>query len=345
MSRMAALSLLRSARGKAPFGFTMPMGNVRFRLRAIVNYLTPPSFAADGKTLYYLLQHPPAGSGPELWRTAVDSGRSEPVFPGISMTAYDVSPDGRQVVYATATEDGKSQLWIAAIDRSSPAKQIGNSGETSPYFGPEGEILFQLAEGNLNYLERMNPDGSGRSKVVPYPIIEIVSVSPGRKWLTAVIPYPEVKAAPATIVAIPLDGGPPRRICSGYCVPKWSSSGKFLFVDVEAASQTNPGRSLAIPIGPGETLPELPPRGIPPGAAPSVVPGSQSIRRENFVPGADLNHYAVRKQHGTQQSLSHFSTLNCRTGYSLNRNGQRGDRYDSTPNSARVTKPERLLFA
>jgi hypothetical protein len=52
---------------------------------------SPPSFDAEGKVLYYLVRHRPAASGPELWRMNVQSGVSEPVFPGISMVAYDLS--------------------------------------------------------------------------------------------------------------------------------------------------------------------------------------------------------------------------------------------------------------
>ena len=258
----------------------------------IVADLSPPSFTADNKALYYLLRHPSAGSGPELWRMTVDSGKSEAVFPGISMLAYDVSPDDKQVVYATAGRDGKSQLWLAPIDRSSAPKQIGQSGETTPYFGPRGKILFQMAEGNANYLEEMNEDGSGRSKVVPYPISEISGISPGRKWLTAIVPYPDGKSVVPMEMAIPLDGGPPLRICASYCVPAWSSSGKFLFIAVQAPTETSPGRSLAIPVGPGESLAALPPGGIEAGAEPDEVPGSQSVNRALLVPGKDLSHFA-----------------------------------------------------
>ena len=38
-------------------------------------------------------------------------------------------------------------------------------------------------------------------------------------------------------VAIPVDGGPPRIICADYCVPKWSSTGEFLVIPVEAPSR------------------------------------------------------------------------------------------------------------
>jgi DNA-binding winged helix-turn-helix (wHTH) protein/Tol biopolymer transport system component len=258
----------------------------------IVADISPPSFGADDKILYYLLRHQPAGSGPELWRITVDSGKSEPVFPGISMSAYDVSPDGKQAVYSTADRDGKSQLWLAPTDRSSPAKQIGHSGETSPHFGPRGQILFTLAEANFNYLEQMNQDGSGRSKVVPYPIIEIQGISPGRKWLMAIVPYPDGKSVTPMAMAIPLDGGTPLRMCASFCVPTWSSTGKFLFIPVEASSQTSVGRSLAIPVGPAESLPQFPPGGIKPLAEPNEVPGSQSINRADLVPGEDLSHFA-----------------------------------------------------
>ena len=238
----------------------------------------------DDKTLYYLLRHKDTKRGPELWRLTLETGKSEVVFPGTSMVSYDVSPDGQQVVYTNVDRDGKSQLWIAPIDRTSPARKIGHSGETLPYFGPRGQILFRLAEGNFNYLEQMNQDGSGRSKVLPYPIIEVQGISPGRRWLMVIAPYPEGNSVVPKIVAIPLDGGPPRTICASFCLPVWSSSGRYLFVPVEASSPTATGRSLAIPVGPGEDLPEFPPGGIEPLAEPSVIPGAQSINRAELVP-------------------------------------------------------------
>ncbi len=76
------------------------------------------------------------------------------------------------------------------------------------------------------------------------------------------------------------------------CAPEWSSNGEFLFIAVEPATRTSTGRSLAIPVGPGETLPDLPPAGIPYNAEPSIVKGSLSIPRESLVPGKDPSHYA-----------------------------------------------------
>jgi hypothetical protein len=49
---------------------------------------------------------------------------------------------------------------------------------------------------------------------------------------------------------------------------------------------------MLIPVGPGESLPDLPPDGIAPLAVPSVVKGAQSVPRENLVSGKDPEHFA-----------------------------------------------------
>jgi hypothetical protein len=256
----------------------------------IVESLSPPSFGADDSVLYYLLRHGTDGAAPELWRLVVATGKSEAVFPGVSMSAYDISPDGRHVVYSAAAPGGTGQLWLAPLDRSSPARRIGDASQTRPHFGPRRQILFQATEGNFNYLEQMNPDGSGRAKVVPYPIVTLQGISPGRRWAMAVVPVSEgIGARP---MAVPLDGGTPRVICANFCTPTWSSTGKLLVIPVEEPSRTGPGRSLAIPVGPGETLPELPPGGVASMASAGVVPGAQSIPRGELVPGRDAAHFA-----------------------------------------------------
>jgi DNA-binding winged helix-turn-helix (wHTH) protein/Tol biopolymer transport system component len=252
---------------------------------------TPPSFSPDNKIIYYLLRRRQEASDPELWRTFVESGKSEAVFPGISMVAYDISPDGKQAIYATSTPDG-TQFWLAPLDRSAPARKVGNIGGNSPHFSRGEQIVFQQTEGTWNYLERMNLDGSNRSKVVPYPVSEIMAVSPGRRWVMAPVPRAPGGKSPA-FLAIPMDGGPPRNMCTAYCVPTWSTNGRFLFIPVESSTRTNPGRSLAIPIGPDERLPDdFPNGGIAPGAEPAVVKGSQSVPRDYLVPGQDPGHYA-----------------------------------------------------
>lgn len=249
-----------------------------------------PVFRAEDGLVYYLLRQS-ENSDAELWRTAVASGNSDAVFSGIPMVEFDISADGKQAVYTTAARDGTVQLWIAALDRSSPPRRVNASGIRWPHFGVGGQILVQQTEGNTNYLEQISSDGSHRSKIVPYPIGQIQSVSPGRRWVTAEVPRAPDTNLPA-ILAIPLAGGAPQRLCAPFCFTKWSTNGKFLFVSVEESSRTSPGRSLAIPLGPGESLPQLPSGGIPPLAEPSVVQGAESVGRQQLVPGEDPEHYA-----------------------------------------------------
>lgn len=256
----------------------------------VLGWPSPPVFSPDISALYYLLRTE-QGSDEELWRTAVDSGKNEAVFPGISMTAFDISPDGKQAVFTTVVSGGPSQLWVAPLDRSSSPTQVRISGARSPHFGQRGQILFQKTEGNVNYLEQINPDGSHHSKVLPYPIEGLMGVSPGRRWVTVAVPNTPERNLPA-IMAIPIDGGAPRQICASYCVPTWSTNRKFLFVSVEDPSRTNPGRSLAIPLGPRESIPDLPSGGIPPDAEPNLVRGAKSVNRAYLVPGENAEQYA-----------------------------------------------------
>ncbi len=256
----------------------------------VIGGFSSPAFSPDASVVYYLLRRRES-SDAELWRTVVDSGKSDAVFPGISITDFDISPDGKQVVYTTPARDGTLQSWAAAVDRSSPAMKVNLSEVRSPHFGAGGQILFQQTEGNENYLEHINADGSHRSKIFPYPIGEIQSVSPGRRWATVEVPRAPDTNLPA-IMAISVADGASRHICAPWCLTKWSTDGKFLFVSVEDSSRTSPGRSLAIPVGPGESLPDLPVGGIEPLAEPGVVQGAESVGRGELVPGKDPEHYA-----------------------------------------------------
>jgi len=251
--------------------------------------INPPFFSPDGKTLYYLLRRPAVNAGAELWRVNVESGTSEAVFPGVAIASYDISPDGHQAVYQNE-DRGVSQLWLAPVSRDAPARRIANSGQNTPHFGPHGEIFFRFSEGNFNYLGRMNPDGSGSSKVFQAPANEFRAISPGKRWV--VVAARRFDGRGVGDFASPVDGGTPVLLCSTLCSPRWSPNGNFLYIPIELASRKSHGRSLAIPMGPGETLPEFPPGGIEPGSDPGVIPGAQVVDRAELVPGPDPSRYA-----------------------------------------------------
>jgi DNA-binding winged helix-turn-helix (wHTH) protein/Tol biopolymer transport system component len=249
-----------------------------------------PVFSQDDKVIYYLLRRA-KGAGTELWRTMVDSGKSEAMLPDVSMASFNISPDGRQVVYATWGANGVTELWRAPMDRSSAPVRLGIPGARMPQFGAQGQILFQLAEGETNYLEQADADGKHISKVFPYPISDLQSISPGRNWVILAAERPGGDHR-QTVMAASLKDGSRKILCVDYCAPKWSPDGKYLYIAVEYASRNSPGKNLAIPLGQDEAFPEFPAEGIPPLADPSVVKGARAVPRSVVVPGLDPEHYA-----------------------------------------------------
>lgn len=249
-----------------------------------------PVFREEGKVIYYLLRRA-KGAGTELWHTELDSGKSEAVLPGVSMISFNISPDGKQVVYATWGANGVTELWRAPMDRSSAPVKLGITSARMPQFGGQGQILFQRAEGGMNYLEQSDADGKNVSKVLSYPITDLQSISPARKWVIVGGTRSEQDRR-QTVMAVSLENGKRQILCTDYCSPKWSPDGKYLYIAVQYVSRTSPGKTIAIPMGAGETFPELPAEGVPPLADPSIVKGAQAVPRSVAVPGMDPDHYA-----------------------------------------------------
>jgi hypothetical protein len=101
----------------------------------------------------------------------------------------------------------------------------------------------------------MNRDGSGRAKVAPHSILNIMSVSPDGLWIAALVPVNDAQATFAE-VAIPALGGAPRRICSGYCIAQWAPDMKHFYL---TAQDSQPGKRVTLPVPAGKTLPDLRP--------------------------------------------------------------------------------------
>jgi hypothetical protein len=207
------------------------------------------------------------------------------------MEEYDISIDGKEVVFSVQPPGKASQLWLAQMDGSSPPRLIASAGEIAPRFGPDGQVLFQFKDGRTNYVGRMRKDGSDRSRAFPDPIIDLYNISPDRRWVVAGVPSGDRRPT----VAIPVGGGPSRRICGGYCPVIWAPNGKFLYVGIASVSHASRGKTLAIPVAPGETLPQLPASGIQDVDAGSTFPGSRVIEGWNISPGPDPSVFAYVK--------------------------------------------------
>jgi DNA-binding winged helix-turn-helix (wHTH) protein/Tol biopolymer transport system component len=244
--------------------------------------LTYPIFSQDGKSLFYLSSESP-GQPQELWRADLATDESARVLPGVSMLEFDISDDGKEVVYSVQAAGKPSQIWLARLDRSSPPHPVSDSDEDFPHFGPDGHILYRSFDGTNYYFEQMNRDGSGRSKVSAYAVGNGISISTDRRWLTAVGTMPDGMGG---TYAIPISGGNPQRICSG-CFVLWAPGGKFLYVSVPNAHKTR-----VFSLGSGEMLPRLPRMGEAENL--TLFPGTRLI--DGYIcPGPDPSVYAYVK--------------------------------------------------
>jgi serine/threonine protein kinase/WD40 repeat protein len=250
-------------------------------------YAYLPSFSPNGGQLYYLQRSNPTGrfvSG-ELWVIDLLSGKRQRLLPGSLMERYDISPDGKQVIFTTAEKQGEAPLWIAPMDMSSPPRRLVNQFCPSARFAPDGEIYFVGgAPGNM-YLQKIDADGNGLQKIVPEAALFLYDISPDGKWLAAWIG--------SDIRVYPIDGGTPRTLCIGCGsagaenrgitppIVSWSRDGHDLLLYSEDSNQT-----YAVPLQAGQPVPAMPASGIAWRQKPPEIAGMRTVPgKRTFMSG------------------------------------------------------------
>ena len=71
--------------------------------------------------------------------------------------------------------------------------------------------------------------------------------------------------------------------------------GRFLYLGLEPASRISPGKTVAIPIPPGEILPNLPATGVHGLDDVAVIRGARIIAGWGISPGPDPSAFAFLK--------------------------------------------------
>ena len=103
----------------------------------------------------------------------LDSGKTDSLLPGLLVTDYDISRDEKEVVFTITESDGERNIWLAALDRRTPPRQIARAGDQVS-FGTDGDLIFRSLEEKTTWLVRIkkdgerkkaNNDGSGRGQV------------------------------------------------------------------------------------------------------------------------------------------------------------------------------------
>ena len=241
-----------------------------------------PSFSADRKRLFYL-QRSKANSrfvSGELWETELESGRRQRLLPDFLMEHYDVSPDGKRVIFVTADGSGHSPLWIGAIDGSSSPRRLSDLDCIRALFAPNGDIFFVGGHGGDMFLYSIQGDGTGLRKIIPEPAVFLYDISSDGRWLAAWVGV--------DINVYSSEGGTPTRVCSGCAAGgaqdrgvtppliRWSADGKLLYLFSERTSHT-----YSIPLRSERNLPPLPP--LPAGGL-QLSNVEQSLPEARIIP-------------------------------------------------------------
>ncbi|HEX3844446.1 MAG TPA: winged helix-turn-helix domain-containing protein [Steroidobacteraceae bacterium] len=239
-----------------------------------------PWLSSDAKRLYYLVAS--ASDAPaSLWRLDLQQGQNEPVLPGRDILSYDISPDEREVVFAV-DHGGETQIWIAPLDRHLPPRLLARDAD-QPAFGGSEQVFFRLLGDKMNYLYRIQDDGSSKQRVLDFPIDQFLSVSPTGKW-AAVLAVIDGEVSTAILG---LGGEPFRWVRGGYWTTRWSPNGRYLYLDAQESAVSADGGTQAIALGP--TAPPHIPSSAPTAA--DILPHGTG----GFAPGPDPDTYAFSR--------------------------------------------------
>jgi Tol biopolymer transport system component len=258
-------------------------------------YAFLPSFAPDGKKLYYLVR----AEGTQnfmiggLWVADLESGQRQRLLGDFLMRHYTISPDGQRVVFVSVDEAGRTPVWLAALNGQSPPRRLATINSYAAYFGAPGEVVLDGDEQGSIVLYRIREDGSELHKLLTTANLATFGVSPDGRWVSA-----ETPTQFGATMAYPAGGGSPTLVCASCNPPtgtdfvpsrlSWTPDGRFVYLIFE-------GSTYAIPLAPGQMLPPIPSQGFQSKAAVAALPGARLVSDASVWPGPSPSIYALVK--------------------------------------------------
>ncbi len=227
----------------------------------------------------------------ELWETELETGKQQRLLPDFLMEHYDISLDGKQVIFITADGSGHAPLWIGATDGSSSPRRLSDQDCIRALFAPDGDVFFVGGQSGDMYLQTIKADGTGLRRIIPNRAAFIYDISPDGKWLAAWVGM--------NVNVYPTAGGPPIPVCTdcgsgggenrGVTPPliSWSRDGKLLYLFSERALQT-----YSIPLPAGSVLPPFQPGGLNLNDVEHSLPSARLIGAQRAFMSSDPSMFA-----------------------------------------------------
>jgi Tol biopolymer transport system component len=261
------------------------------------------TLSPDGKQLYYLRRS--AGSrsflSGELYVADLTGGRSQRLLPGLILSHYSLSHDGKKLVLVPEIGGEKTGLFLVDATGAEPPRQISKNIAQHAFFGQTGEIIYESGRRVMH----INEDGTDDRLAHNQAIIQIMSISPDGRWAIVGAADMGSHGVGTTLMqALPLNGGEPVTLCDNCVVGfgsarmfssfgTWSHDGKWIYIPVRYF-QSDSTKTLALPVRPAD---------IPAGALIghtteeefSRISGARWILEKDVAPGTSPGIYAFTK--------------------------------------------------
>jgi sugar lactone lactonase YvrE len=227
---------------------------------------TSQPLPGDGRSVFYLVRQGAvrfSGRGDrvgELWATDLETGRHRSILQGRQVIGYDVSRDGRQLIFAALDERGTSHVWLARLDRPEPPRQLAELEADSPRFDAAGNIFCRGIENGTRFIYRLR-EGGAPEKAVQQPVLFFQTTSPDGTWLIGRAQHADRQDGYQVTMAFPTAGGPPVPLCAN-CEVDWMPNGRSLAIRFPPSDPAAPGRTVIVTRESGSMLPRWPAQGI-----------------------------------------------------------------------------------
>ena len=206
---------------RKPRVFVLDVASGRERLLVPGGAITfAPRFSPNGRQIAFSWAQ---GGNTDIFVVDADGGtpRRLTSAPGAD-TSPSYSPDGRQIVFES-DRGGTQQLYVMNADGSGQRRiSFGGGRSASPVWSPKGDLIAFTRIGAGFRIGVMNASGGGERLLTDAWQDEGPSWAPNGQFV--LFHRTDQGSGNATLYAVPINGGPPRRMPTpqGGSDPSWS---------------------------------------------------------------------------------------------------------------------------